>query len=62
MNEQISLACYVRKMSKLPYSVGWNESDEGGTPGLTGRANKPEPSKGDWVWRYSAAPANATEP
>ena len=35
------------------YSIGWNETDEGGTTALsdskTARANLDE---GDWVWRY----------
>ena len=38
----------------LLYSVGWNQVDEGGTPGLTPRAKNFDPGKGDWVWRCSA--------
>ena len=33
------------------YSVGWNETDDGGTVGLTKYGN-PDWNKGDWVWRY----------
>ena len=33
------------------YSVGWNESDEGGKVELT-KPGGPDPKKGDWVWRY----------
>ena len=35
------------------YSVGWNETDDGGVVGLNedGRADI---RKGDWVWRSSA--------
>jgi hypothetical protein len=29
------------------YSVGWNEKDDGGTPGKTLFDNQ-----GDWVWRF----------
>lgn len=37
----------------LLYSVGWNETDEGGTPGLTEDARaQPDFSRGDWVWRF----------
>ncbi|PYJ61566.1 MAG: hypothetical protein DME24_06145 [Verrucomicrobia bacterium] len=32
------------------YSVGWNEKDDGGTPGKTLFDEK----EGDWVWRYPA--------
>jgi hypothetical protein len=35
------------------YSVGWNETDDGGTVGLTKQGN-PEWHEGDWVWRYPA--------
>jgi len=34
----------------LLYSVGWNEKDDGGTPGKMLFDEK----QGDWVWRYSA--------
>ncbi|MGI8967322.1 MAG: hypothetical protein ACR2H1_14730, partial [Limisphaerales bacterium] len=30
------------------YSIGWNEKDDGGTPGKTLFDDK----QGDWVWRY----------
>ena len=33
------------------YSVGWNEVDDGGEPGLTKSGNAVDPNKGDWVWR-----------
>jgi hypothetical protein len=36
----------------LLYSVGWNGSDEGGVPGVTGQKQRFDPKKGDWVWRY----------
>jgi hypothetical protein len=35
------------------YSVGWNETDDGGTPALADDASaKPDFKRGDWVWRY----------
>jgi hypothetical protein len=34
------------------YSVGWNETDDGGEPGLTKSGTGPDPNQGDWVWRY----------
>jgi hypothetical protein len=34
----------------LLYSVGWNEKDDGGTPGKTLFDEK----EGDWIWQYSA--------
>ena len=33
------------------YSVGWNETDDGGKVGRT-KACNPDPKQGDWVWRY----------
>jgi hypothetical protein len=33
------------------YSVGWNETDDGGVVGLT-KGGAADISKGDWVWRY----------
>ena len=35
------------------YSVGWNETDDGGVVGLT-KAGSLATDKGDWVWRSSA--------
>ncbi|HEV2694218.1 MAG TPA: hypothetical protein VG347_15090 [Verrucomicrobiae bacterium] len=35
--------------SFLLYSVGWNETDDGGTPGTLS-----DPKKGDWLWQSSA--------
>jgi hypothetical protein len=35
------------------YSVGWNETDDGGTVGLT-KSGNPDWQQGDWVWRYPA--------
>jgi hypothetical protein len=35
------------------YSIGWNETDDGGVVGLT-KSGAPDNSKGDWVWRYPA--------
>lgn len=36
------------------YSVGWNESDDGGRIELTKSGRTVDPDKGDWVWRYPA--------
>jgi len=35
------------------YSVGLNETDDGGQSGLT-MTGRPTPETGDWVWRYPA--------
>jgi len=35
------------------YSVGWNETDDGGEVGLTKKGYL-DISQGDWVWRYPA--------
>jgi hypothetical protein len=35
------------------YSVGWNETDDGGEVGLTKNGNV-DINTGDWVWRYPA--------
>ncbi len=35
------------------YSVGWNETDDGGTPGATDHGYN-DYTKGDWVWQNSA--------
>jgi hypothetical protein len=32
------------------YSVGWNETDEGGTVGLTKDGGQADAGTGDWVW------------
>jgi hypothetical protein len=40
------------------YSVGWNETDEGGTVGVSTTGNSPNPQSGDWVWT-PFAPAGA---
>jgi hypothetical protein len=37
----------------LLYSVGWNETDDGGKVALTKRGF-PDRDNGDWVWRYPA--------
>lgn len=34
------------------YSVGWNETDDGGEPGVTKSGAAVDPTQGDWVWRY----------
>jgi hypothetical protein len=34
------------------YSVGSNETDDGGKIELTKGGTNPDPRKGDWVWRY----------
>jgi len=37
------------------YSVGWNETDDGGVVAFTkGKTPSPDISQGDWVWRYPA--------
>jgi hypothetical protein len=36
------------------YSVGWNETDDGGVVGLTTSGNAVDNRAGDWVWRYPA--------
>ncbi|HUZ06052.1 MAG TPA: hypothetical protein VMV89_01045, partial [Candidatus Paceibacterota bacterium] len=39
------------------YSVGWNETDDGGVvvlDGPFGKSGNVNISKGDWVWRYPA--------
>ena len=35
----------------LLYSVGWNETDEGGVLGLTQSGEGIDQKTGDWVWR-----------
>jgi hypothetical protein len=35
------------------YSVGWNETDDGGKVELT-KSGSPDWHRGDWVWRYPA--------
>jgi hypothetical protein len=32
------------------YSVGWNQTDDGGTVGLTADGKRVDPRTGDWVW------------
>lgn len=36
------------------YSVGWNETDDGGAVGLNKDGKNVDFKKGDWVWRYPA--------
>jgi len=36
------------------YSVGWNETDDGGEAGANKTGTAADPNKGDWVWRYPA--------
>lgn len=38
----------------LLYSVGWNETDEGGCIGLSQSGDSVDRQKGDWVWRLPA--------
>jgi hypothetical protein len=38
----------------LLYSVGWNESDDGGELVFLASGRGPEKKDGDWVWRYPA--------
>lgn len=40
--------------SFILYSVGWNETDDGGTVGLSKEGKNVDFKKGDWVWRYPA--------
>jgi hypothetical protein len=35
------------------YSVGWNETDDGGVAGLTANGKSLDNQTGDWVWHYS---------
>ena len=35
----------------LLYSVGWNETDDGGVMGLTSHEGNVDPKTGDWIWR-----------
>jgi hypothetical protein len=46
------------------YSVGWNETDDGGTVALTSTGRSSRIEEGDWVWQYSTnAPViHSTEP
>lgn len=37
--------------SFILYSVGWNETDDGGSPALT-KSGSADLQNGDWVWRY----------
>ena len=37
------------------YSVGWNQTDEGGTVVLDKTGESVDPDAGDWVWRYPAS-------
>jgi hypothetical protein len=36
------------------YSVGWNQTDDDGTPAFFTSGRGPEIKDGDWVWRYPA--------
>jgi hypothetical protein len=36
----------------LLYSVGWNETDDGGKIGVKRHQPTPDPALGDWVWKY----------
>ena len=36
------------------YSVGWNESDDGGEARALKAGGAPDPNQGDWVWSYTA--------
>ena len=38
----------------LLYSIGWNETDEGGVLGLTQNGEGFDQKTGDWVWRLTA--------
>jgi hypothetical protein len=36
------------------YSVGWNETDDGGQVALTRKDGPVDAAQGDWVWQCSA--------
>ncbi len=36
------------------YSIGWNQTDDNGTPAFFASGRGPETKEGDWVWRYAA--------
>jgi hypothetical protein len=38
----------------LLYSIGWNETDDGGQPSPSGENGWIDFTKGDWVWQYPA--------
>lgn len=38
--------------SFILYSVGWNETDDGGEVALSEKGKVPLMTQGDWVWRY----------
>jgi hypothetical protein len=38
----------------LLYSVGWNETDDQGTPAFLASGRSTEIKDGDWIWRYPA--------
>ena len=38
--------------SFILYSVGWNETDDGGEVALSEKGKVPLMDQGDWVWRY----------
>ena len=37
------------------YSIGWNETDDGGVVAFHPKTQNPDISQGDWVWRYPKA-------
>ena len=37
------------------YSIGWNETDDGGVVGYDAKGKSLDNSKGDWIWRYPKA-------
>ena len=41
----------TKEGSFILYSVGWNQTDDGGTISQT-PSGQPNPETGDWVWRY----------
>jgi hypothetical protein len=36
------------------YSIGWNQTDDGGDMPVRKPGNTPDPKDGDWAWRYEA--------
>ena len=41
------------------YSVGWNETDDGGVVALSSNGQTHRVKEGDWVWQYSTNPPAA---
>jgi hypothetical protein len=48
-----SLKYHRTDTSVVLYSIGWNETDDGGTTPPTIENGQPDLNNGDWVWQYS---------